>query len=34
VLSNETHRFLVLEQLWEAKVDAQALILDPVGRTR
>jgi len=32
VVSNEEHRFLLLEQLRELNVTAQALLLEPVGR--
>src|SRR5829696_8510791 len=32
VVCNETHRFMVAEQLREAGTPAQAIILEPVGR--
>ena len=32
IVGNEEHRFLVLDQLREAKVEAAAAILEPVGR--
>src|SRR5262249_55026690 len=32
VVGNDEHRFLLLEQLRELKVTAQALLLEPVGR--
>src|SRR5262245_21599077 len=32
VVGNDEHRFLLLEQLREVKVNAQALLLEPVGR--
>ena len=32
IVGNDEHRFLLLEQLREAKIDAQALLLEPIGR--
>ncbi|MBV8120532.1 MAG: NTP transferase domain-containing protein, partial [Alphaproteobacteria bacterium] len=32
LVANEEHRFIVAEQLREIKADAQALLLEPVGR--
>ena len=32
VVGNEAHRFLVLEQLREVQIQAQAVLLEPVGR--
>src|SRR5215468_11123295 len=32
LVANEDHRFIVAEQLREIKADAQALLLEPIGR--
>jgi len=32
VVGNEEHRFLVLDQMFEAKIEASALVLEPAGR--
>ena len=32
IVGNEEHRFLILEQLREARIDPDAILLEPVGR--